>query len=225
MALDDDSRPLTAMEQTLRLKLTEVSAQLARVEAERDKWKLAASNRVVHMANGWEQHEKELTAERDAALADGEAWRLSLSTAEHSIRRLTTERDAAVRERDGLHTSLKAVADLCIDKAGLRAMEVVGEDSPPRAVAKIIEQRDAAIARAEQAERERDAANRECVGIVNAVIGAPQNTAVIAVVEHAIASWLDERSKHHGYLHDKAADQDARDEHGWAARAADEGEG
>jgi hypothetical protein len=140
-------------------------------------------------------------------------------------RHLTTERDAAVRERDGLHTSLKAVADLCIDKAGLRAMEVVGEDSPPRAVAKIIEQRDAAIARAEQAERERDAANRECVGIVNAVIGAPQNTAVIAVVEHAIASWLDERSKHHGYLHDKAADQDARDEHGWAARAADEGEG
>jgi hypothetical protein len=85
-------------------------------------------------------------------------------------RHLTTERDAAVRERDGLHTSLKAVADLCIDKAGLRAMEVVGEDSPPRAVAKIIEQRDAAIARAEQAEIDRDAIESRIVALIEAAL-------------------------------------------------------
>lgn len=55
---------------------------------------------------------------------------------------------AAAKERDLYHVQLKAIADLCIDKAGMRAVEVVDVEGPTRAVAKLIEQRDAATGRA-----------------------------------------------------------------------------
>jgi hypothetical protein len=69
---------------------------------------------------------------------------------------LRAQLEQAERERDELHATLKAVADLCIDKAGLRVCECVAVDAPPRAVAKIIEQRD-------EARRERDAAGRASI--------------------------------------------------------------
>lgn len=67
---------------------------------------------------------------------------------EEAIRLLEKSKTEAAR----LHDTLKAVVDVCIDKGKLRAVECVAEDAPPRAVAKIVEQRDAAIARAEDAE-------------------------------------------------------------------------
>lgn len=69
------------------------------------------------------------------------------------LRGLRTQLAQVTKERDLLHASLKAIADLCIDKGGLRVVECVAVDAPPQTVAKIIEQRDVAIARAEQAER------------------------------------------------------------------------
>lgn len=111
-----------------------------------------------------------------------------LTYGEHMIRALEidlaqakAQLAAVERERDELIERYSSTAKRCDDARQWAEIEC-----------------DAATLRATNAERERDE-------IVNAVIGAPQNTAVIATVEQAIASWLDAEAHN---LHD-AAQRDA----------------
>lgn len=121
---------------------------------------------------------------------------------------LLAERDAmqsiatqATRERDRLHATLKAVADVCIDKGKLRVGECVAEDAPPKAVAKIIEQRDEALG----VGRATYTSCPQCgfAEVDLATIDSVQGDAEAKTAE-AIAVWLDEvieASKRNDSLH------------------------
>jgi hypothetical protein len=118
------------------------------------------------------------------------AVRDARATAAGDIQRAEAERDAALsdlakmdKEQNELHALLKAVVDFALDEAGFPASAMIGPDAPLRIVRKLHADLTAMRHRAERAEA-------ELTEVVDAVIGAPQNTAVIAAVERRIAAWL-----------------------------------
>jgi hypothetical protein len=129
--------------------------------------------------------------ERDALSAQlTTAVRDARATAAGDIQRAEAERDAALsdlakmdKEQNELHALLKAVVDFALDEAGFPASAMIGPDAPLRIVRKLHADLTAMRHRAERAEA-------ELTEVVDAVIGAPQNTAVIAAVERRIAAWL-----------------------------------
>jgi hypothetical protein len=196
--------PFYALEIDDPRTLAQLRSDLARVTQERDEAlrevqrkgarEIGLLSRALAAETQSDITQDALTAmrqERDALSAQlTTAVRDARATAAGDIQRAEAERDAALsdlakmdKEQNELHALLKAVVDFALDEAGFPASAMIGPDAPLRIVRKLHADLTAMRHRAERAEA-------ELTEVVDAVIGAPQNTAVIAAVERRIAAWL-----------------------------------